>query len=63
MLESPCNRNCCLDTNDVCVGCFRHVDEICGWQSLSDDAKNMVLINCEKRKIAHTDKQDFRQIR
>lgn len=57
MPESPCTRNCCLDTNDICVGCFRHVDEICGWQSFPDETKKFVLKNCEKRKIAHTQKQ------
>ena len=27
-VPSPCVRNCCLDENDVCMGCGRHIDEI-----------------------------------
>ena len=28
---SPCVRKCTLDDDDICVGCFRHIDEICAW--------------------------------
>lgn len=28
---SPCVRNCCLDDNDVCIGCGRTLDEIRLW--------------------------------
>lgn len=59
MINSPCTRNCCLDTDDVCVGCFRHIDEICGWQSMSESAKEIVLNNCQKRKIAHTKNKGY----
>jgi hypothetical protein len=24
-------RNCTLDDDDICVGCFRSIDEICAW--------------------------------
>ncbi len=30
--SSPCNRVCTLDlATEVCVGCFRTLDEISGW--------------------------------
>lgn len=31
MVQSPCVRNCCLDTDDVCMGCGRTISEITGW--------------------------------
>jgi predicted Fe-S protein YdhL (DUF1289 family) len=30
-LASPCIRKCTLDDDDICVGCFRSIDEICAW--------------------------------
>ena len=50
-IESPCIGNCCLDLNDVCMGCFRTVDEIKGWAN-SDDARRLdVLDKTEQRRI------------
>ena len=54
MSNSPCIRQCTLDASDICVGCFRHIDEIVGWQKRSEESKKVILINCEKRKLAHT---------
>ena len=54
-IESPCTRNCCLDKQDVCLGCYRHIDEIVGWQQRSEEAKKKILINCQKRKLSHTE--------
>lgn len=51
MVKSPCVRNCCLDQKDVCVGCFRNVDEIIKWQGLDDDGKLKVLELASKRKL------------
>ncbi|WP_427983036.1 DUF1289 domain-containing protein [Agarivorans sp.] len=49
-LESPCIRQCTLDGDDICVGCFRHIDEICGWSSMDVAAKRKVLQHCEQRR-------------
>jgi len=51
-IESPCVRNCCLDYNDVCLGCYRHLDEITGWREFSDEEKRRVLRHCQERKQA-----------
>ncbi|MBR9729502.1 DUF1289 domain-containing protein [Shewanella intestini] len=40
---SPCRRNCCLDNNDTCVGCFRSLEEILAWHYMSDSQKNDLL--------------------
>jgi uncharacterized protein len=47
---SPCVRNCCLDKEDICVGCFRHINEIVGWASLSDEDKKQIVKNTEQRR-------------
>jgi len=47
---SPCIRNCCLSQQDICLGCFRHIDEIVGWRSLSVANKQAVLLKCRERQ-------------
>jgi predicted Fe-S protein YdhL (DUF1289 family) len=51
-ITSPCVRNCCLDEQDICIGCARHLDEIIGWQNKSHEQKEAVLVNCQKRIAA-----------
>lgn len=40
---SPCIRNCCLDENDICVGCYRHILEIIGWQNKSTNQRKLTV--------------------
>ncbi|WP_426359546.1 DUF1289 domain-containing protein [Pseudocolwellia sp. HL-MZ19] len=49
-IKSPCVLKCCLDKNEVCTGCFRHIKEIMDWKHLSDDGKKQVLDICSERK-------------
>tara|TARA_R110000787_G_scaffold113881_6_gene223363 strand:+ start:797 stop:1000 length:204 start_codon:yes stop_codon:yes gene_type:complete len=49
-VASPCVRNCCLDQQDVCLGCFRHIDEIMTWRQLDERAKKEILNQCQQRK-------------
>lgn len=46
---SPCVRNCCLNEQDICMGCFRHLSEITAWQGLSTDARQQVIQLCYER--------------
>ena len=48
-IKSPCVRNCCLDENDICLGCFRSIDEIVGWSASSRKEKEIILSNCQER--------------
>jgi predicted Fe-S protein YdhL (DUF1289 family) len=50
MIKSPCIRNCCLDENNICLGCFRSLQEICDWSNSSDDEKKEVLKKCQQRQ-------------
>jgi len=56
-VASPCVRHCCLNDNDVCLGCFRTLDEIKDWQSKSDSEKIAVLALCQKRQKSSTNSQ------
>ena len=50
LVPSPCRRHCCLDANDICLGCFRTVDEIAAWSRSSDSARRRILARAEQRK-------------
>lgn len=51
---SPCVRNCCLDPKDICLGCFRSLEEIMQWgqSQTTPEQKIQILANCAKRKQA-----------
>jgi predicted Fe-S protein YdhL (DUF1289 family) len=42
-LASPCVRNCCLDDDNVCLGCGRSLDEIVSWSGAADAEKRAIL--------------------
>lgn len=52
-IESPCIRNCCLNEEDVCLGCFRHVDEIIEWGKADSKRRKIILVQSEQRRAAH----------
>ena len=49
-VASPCIRNCCLNDDDVCLGCNRTLDEILRWAGASDEEKIQVLLKAGNRK-------------
>ncbi|MVF13279.1 DUF1289 domain-containing protein [Ketobacter sp. MCCC 1A13808] len=49
-IQSPCVRNCCLNTDDVCLGCGRTLDEIRAWSALSNAERHEVLQRSEHRR-------------
>ena len=48
-LKSPCISLCTLDEDDVCVGCFRTVNEITQWLRMDDEQRYVVLEKCRER--------------
>lgn len=48
--ESPCVRKCTLDRDDICVGCFRSIDEICAWGGASESRRREILQNTARRR-------------
>jgi predicted Fe-S protein YdhL (DUF1289 family) len=49
-VPSPCIRECCLDENNICLGCHRSLREICDWSDASDAERLKVLERCAKRR-------------
>lgn len=49
-IPSPCLRKCCLDERDVCLGCYRRIDEITGWTAMDDTARLQTLERCQQRR-------------
>jgi uncharacterized protein len=56
-VQSPCVRNCCLNQQDICVGCFRSIDEIMMWSQASEMSKQKILENAAQRQLSH--REDF----
>lgn len=53
-VSSPCIRNCCLDDDDVCLGCFRTLDEIIAWGTADDTRRQRILVAAAQRKQQKT---------
>lgn len=47
---SPCIRHCCLNADDICLGCYRALDEILDWSASDDEGKKEILRKCELRR-------------
>lgn len=48
-VNSPCIKQCALDEDDICRGCYRSMSEINGWGDKSDEQKRQILANCSQR--------------
>ncbi len=48
-VESPCINICSLDDDDICIGCFRSIDEICAWREASETERREILQRAEAR--------------
>lgn len=51
--NSPCVRNCCLNEDDICLGCFRSLEEIVGWGQSTEERKREVLKLVQNRRADH----------
>jgi predicted Fe-S protein YdhL (DUF1289 family) len=49
-VQSPCVSLCKLDEERVCVGCFRHVEDIREWRSADDDRRREIIAQAAARK-------------
>ena len=51
-LRSPCIAVCALDEDDLCIGCFRSVEEITCWVKMDNEQRRDVLERCRQRARA-----------
>lgn len=47
-MKSPCIKICKLK-DEMCLGCFRLIDEISKWKSMNNDEKQQVIDNIKQR--------------
>ncbi len=53
-ISSPCVNVCQLDSQDVCIGCFRTRDEIARWTQMTDEEKSVVIAALKDRQGAES---------
>ncbi|MDD5579029.1 MAG: DUF1289 domain-containing protein [Methylobacter sp.] len=58
-IVSPCIRNCCLNDDDICLGCFRSLNEIITWTQVDNKTLLQFLNNAEQRRREHEKKYNF----
>ncbi|WP_031435126.1 DUF1289 domain-containing protein [Methylomarinum vadi] len=49
-IESPCIGQCCLNEQDICLGCYRSLEEITSWTLVDNDTRRQYLQNVAERK-------------
>jgi uncharacterized protein len=49
-IPSPCVRNCCLDDEEICLGCHRSLDEIKEWGIADQARRRAILQDAAQRK-------------
>jgi uncharacterized protein len=53
LIASPCNKICVVDPEQRhCIGCWRTLEEIAGWPSMTDEERRAVLARLEERRAA-----------
>jgi predicted Fe-S protein YdhL (DUF1289 family) len=50
---SPCVKCCCLDPDNLCLGCFRTLDEITGWLQMMPAERQAVLAQAKQRRLQY----------
>jgi predicted Fe-S protein YdhL (DUF1289 family) len=52
-IESPCINDCIIDSaSDLCLGCYRTLDEIAEWGSMPAEERRAVLDAARRRRTA-----------
>lgn len=49
-MESPCVACCRLNEEKICVGCYRHMDEIVDWRRKTPEQFRQIELNIKQRK-------------
>ncbi len=42
-VESPCRRQCKLDSRNICAGCFRSLSEIADWSTANPTERQKII--------------------
>lgn len=49
-VASPCRRQCCLNNDDLCLGCGRSLAEIREWKQAGDARRLQIIDLAELRR-------------
>ncbi|MFZ4538271.1 DUF1289 domain-containing protein [Propionivibrio sp.] len=53
-MASPCINVCRMgDVSGLCLGCFRTLDEISGWNLATEDDKSAIFAAINRRRAEH----------
>jgi len=58
-IKSPCIHVCTHDDKNICLGCYRSLEEIRKWYVCSDEEKIEIVKNAEKRRAQKDQKDQF----
>lgn len=59
-VASPCIEVCQINSQQICIGCYRSLQEIACWSQLSEAAKQQVILNAQQRRTEdHSCKKGF----
>jgi len=47
--QNPCVRNCCLDEQEVCLGCGRTLVQVLGWRQADENQRARWLSEARQR--------------
>ncbi len=60
-INKPCIKKCCLNEDDVCLGCFRTFEDMRQWHKANIEEKTQMLKVAQGRKkeyiLKHTSSQ------
>ena len=54
-VKSPCTAICQVNTEQVCIGCYRTLDEIQRWSTCSSQDKHNIIAAANLRKKSTTE--------
>lgn len=49
-MDSPCIASCKLNNDKICIGCYRHIEEIVDWNKRSDAEQLQIIAGLNARK-------------
>jgi predicted Fe-S protein YdhL (DUF1289 family) len=50
LAQFPCVRNCCLNEANICLGCFRSLEEIVRWGLADDEERGLIMQKVRQRR-------------
>ncbi len=50
-ITSPCIGICAVNEDNICLGCYRNLDEISDWLNFDDTKRAEILTHCYERKL------------